>query len=261
MKKARDFRVPFSLMARHLEVNLASMWQRFTERARRVILNGQEEAGRLNSGYVGTEHLLLGLARETDGNGAAVLQQMGVSLEQLRTATLAAIAAPIDVPPQLGEPKLTPKAKRVLELAADEARRMRHNYIGTEHLLLALRREKDGMAATVLRALELNLENTRAQVSTYLEEKPAPVAAAVAATPPSASSVTAIVAGQFLVSLDVRALLDFAAQERRATGASQVELAHLLRAMCREESASARLLSEAGVDVEALRTRLKTDED
>ncbi len=142
------------------------MWQRFTERARRVILLGQEEAGKMNSGYVGTEHLLLGLVRENEGVAAQVLSKMGASLAKVRTEIEGEV--PVVSDPTFGEPKLTPKAKRVLELAADEARRMRHNYIGTEHLLLALLREKDGLAAVVLRRLGLNLEKARAQVLEYL---------------------------------------------------------------------------------------------
>ena len=226
------------------------MWQRFSERARRVILLGQEEAGNLNSDHVGTEHLLLGLARETDGIGAAVLQQLGVDLEQVRAATLAALAPVVN--PTTGEPKLTPKAKRVLELGADEARRMRHNYIGTEHLLLAFLREKDGMACSVLRELGLNLENTRAQVMVHLGEMSAPTAA----TSPD-SSRSNDVAALSRVSPGVRELLYFAAQDSRESGASQVEIVHLLRALCRDDSESARILSDAGVDVDALLNHLR----
>ncbi len=142
------------------------MWQRFTERARRVIIVGQEEAGQMSSGHVGTEHLLLGLAREDEGVAAQILVAAGVSLAKVRSAIEGAVQPAAD--PTAGEPKLTPKAKRVLELAADEARRMRHNYIGTEHLLLALLREKDGLASVVLRRLGFDLENVRAQVISYL---------------------------------------------------------------------------------------------
>ncbi len=142
------------------------MWQRFTERARRVVLLGQEEAGKMNSSHVGTEHLLLGLIRENEGVAAQVLHKMGVSLERVR------LEIEDEVEPSeegvSSEPKLTPRAKRALELAADEARRMHHNSIGTEHLLLALLREKDGVAANVLRKLGLNLEETRRQVLEYL---------------------------------------------------------------------------------------------
>jgi len=141
------------------------MWQRFTERARRVILLGQEEAAKMQSSYVGTEHLLLGLVRENEGVAAQVLQKMNVSLERVRKE-VETDAQPEG--PATGEPKLTPKAKRALELAADEARRMHHNYIGTEHLLLALLREKEGLAAAVLHRMDLNLEKVRMQVLEYL---------------------------------------------------------------------------------------------
>ncbi len=142
------------------------MWQRFTERARRVILLGQEEAGKMNSAHVGTEHLLLGLVRENEGVAAQVLQKMGVNLQKVRGEIESEVET--GEGSNAPEPKLTPKAKRVLELAADEARRMRHNYIGTEHLLLALLREKDGLAAKVLRKLGLDLEKTRTRVMEYL---------------------------------------------------------------------------------------------
>ena len=142
------------------------MWQRFTERARRAILLAQEEAGKMNSSHVGTEHLLLGLLRENEGVAAQVLLQTGLSLALIREE----VEDEIDQndAPAGSEPKLTPRAKRVLELAADEARQMKHNYIGTEHLLLALIREKDGVAAKVLRKLGLDLEKARQQVREYL---------------------------------------------------------------------------------------------
>ena len=227
------------------------MWQRFSERARRVILLGQEEAEKLNSAHVGTEHLLLGLARETDGCGAKVLAQIGIEPEQLRAATLAAIAPVVEPQRQASEPKLTGKAKRALELAADEARRLRHNHIGTEHLLLALLREKDGVACEVLNGLGLTLENTRAQVLIHLDEVRAPIAA----TAPASSRPDDTVA-RSRVSPAVRELLTFAAQNSREVGASQVELVHLLRAICREKSEGHQILRDAGVDVEALRQRL-----
>ena len=154
------------------------MWQKFTERARRVILLGQEEASKMSSGYVGTEHLLLGLVSESEGVASQVLQKMGVSLSKVREQINNEVETGEEETPSGSEPKLTPKAKRVLELAADEARRMRHNYIGTEHLLLALLRESDGLAAKVLRKMGLNLDKVRTQVMEYLGTDPAEGAAA-----------------------------------------------------------------------------------
>ena len=143
------------------------MWQRFTDRARKVILLGQEEARRMTTGSVGTEHLLLGLVRENEGVAAQVLERMGVSLGKVRGEVEG--ESTVRGESRGGsEPNLSPRAKRVLELAADEARRMKHNYIVTEHLLLALLREKDGVAAKVLRKLGLNLEKVRQQVMEYL---------------------------------------------------------------------------------------------
>lgn len=142
------------------------MWQRFTERARRVIMLGQEEAGRMNSSHLDTEHLLLGLIRENEGVGAQLLLKMGISLEQVRLNIEGEINQTNE--PVSGEPKLTPRAKRVLELSAEEALLMHPKYIRKEHLLLALIREKDGTAGKVLRKLGLNLENVRQEVMAYL---------------------------------------------------------------------------------------------
>ena len=150
------------------------MWQRFTERSRRVILLAQEEARLMEAGEVRTEHLLLGLMREDEGVAAKILAKMGVKAASVR------IEIAIESTPSQNlsedEPLLTLKAKRVLELAADESRRFRHNYIGTEHLLLALLREKDGVAATVLQRLGFNLEEVRAQVMEYLSPTATPTA-------------------------------------------------------------------------------------
>ncbi len=141
------------------------MWQRFTERARRVILLAQEEAGKLSSPHVGTEHLLLGLVRENEGVAAQVLSKAGVGLDVVRARARAESDWPQQQ--QQPQPKLTPEAKRVLELADDEARRLSHNYIGTEHLLVALLRERDGLAARILNGLGLDLDKARKQVLSY----------------------------------------------------------------------------------------------
>ena len=216
------------------------MWQRFTERARRVILIGQEEAGKMNSGHVGTEHLLLALVRESDGVAAQILTNMGITIEKVRAQLESEMQ--VGNNPVIGEPKLTPKAKRVLELAADEARRMRHNYIGTEHMLLALLREKDGLAAAVLRRLGLNLEQTRTQVLEYLDSD-----APIAATAPDSASVA-----QFRVTPAVRDALNLAMQHSRDAGADQMKIVHLLRALCQTGSESTQYLETAGVDTARL---------
>lgn len=139
------------------------MWQRFTERARRVILLAQEEAAQQNSGSVGSGALLLGLLREEQGVGAQVLARLGINYGRVR-AELPLAPSPIS---HSDGPKLTPEAKRVLELAAEEARRMHHNYIGSEHLLLGLLHE-NGDASAILRQFDLDLDTTRQRVAEYL---------------------------------------------------------------------------------------------
>ncbi|MER3472696.1 MAG: ATP-dependent Clp protease ATP-binding subunit ClpC [Armatimonadota bacterium] len=138
------------------------MWQRFTERARRVIFYAQEEAGRLGENYVSTEHLLLGLVREPDSVAARILERMGVSLSRVRSEIERQLSRGEG---RLGqETQLTPRAKRVIDLAYDEARQLNNNYIGTEHLLLGLIREGEGLAGRVLAKLGVDLERARREV-------------------------------------------------------------------------------------------------
>ncbi|MDO8683745.1 MAG: ATP-dependent Clp protease ATP-binding subunit [Armatimonadota bacterium] len=138
------------------------MWQRFTERARRVVFFAQEEAGRLGENYVSTEHLLLGLVRESDSVAARILERMGVSLSKIRTEIERQVSRGDG---RLGQDmQLTPRAKRVIDLAYDEARQLNNNYIGTEHLLLGLIREGDGLAGRVLAKLGVDIERTRREV-------------------------------------------------------------------------------------------------
>ena len=127
---------------------MASRFEKFSERARRVLSLAQEEAQHFNHNYIGTEHVLLGLVREPEGNGTRVLVSMGVDLSKIRSSVEFIIGRgekPIE-----GDVGLTPRAKKVIELAVDEAREMSHQYIGTEHLLIGLLREGEGVAAGVL---------------------------------------------------------------------------------------------------------------
>ncbi len=138
-----------------------------TARAR-VLTLAQDEAQRFNHGYIGTEHLLLGLVRENDGVAVQVLRTMNVDLAKVRTAIEFIIGA--GDKPAMGEIGLTPRAKRVIELAIDEARRLGHDYIGTEHLLLGLVREGEGIAAGVLESLGVSLDKVRHEVIRTLAE-------------------------------------------------------------------------------------------
>ncbi len=143
------------------------MWQRFTERARKVVFYAQEEAGRLGENYVSTEHLLLGLVRENDSVAARILDRIGVSLGRIRSEIERQVARGDG---RLGQDmQLTPRAKRVIDLAYDEARQLNNNYIGTEHLLLGLIREGEGLAGRVLSKLGVDLDRTRREVMNLQE--------------------------------------------------------------------------------------------
>src|SRR5262245_7642545 len=145
------------------------VFERFTERARRVIILAREEAGRFRHDFVGTEHVLLGLIRDGEGIATAVLQRLGLRLETVKAEVERALAG---FPKTLtfGEVPFTPRAKRVLELSWDEARQLGHNYIGTEHLLLGLIREGEGVAARVLENLGVDLTKVRSNVIRMLGE-------------------------------------------------------------------------------------------
>ena len=143
-------------------------FDKFTERARKVLTLAQEEATRFNHNYIGTEHLLLGLVREGEGVAAKVLANLGVELNRVRSAVEFIIGRGDRM--IVGEIGLTPRAKKVIELAVDEARRLGHHYIGTEHLLLGLVREGEGIAAGVLESLGVNLEKVRTQTIQVLSQ-------------------------------------------------------------------------------------------
>jgi len=143
------------------------MFNRFTERARKVIILAKEEARRFNHDYIGTEHILLGLIREGEGVAAAVLQKMGVSLENIRLE-VEKLVQPGPTTQIIGDIPFTPRAKKALELAAEEARSLGHNYIGTEHLLLGLIREGEGIASQVLMNLGMDLNSVRNEVMELL---------------------------------------------------------------------------------------------
>ena len=142
-------------------------FDKFTERARKVLQLAQEEAQRLHHDYIGTEHLLLGLVREGEGVAGHVLKSLGVDLEKVRKAVEDIIGRGDSI--VLGEIGLTPRAKKVIELAVDEVRRLNHHYIGTEHLLLGLLREGEGIGAGVLESFGLNLQEVRAKTIQVLD--------------------------------------------------------------------------------------------
>src|SRR6266550_2585133 len=138
------------------------MFERFTDRARRVVVLAQEEARMLNHNYIGTEHILLGLVHEGEGVAARALQALGISLEAVRQQVEEIIGQGQQAPS--GHIPFTPRAKKVLELSLREALQLGHNYIGTEHILLGLIREGEGVAAQVLVKLGADLSRVRQQV-------------------------------------------------------------------------------------------------
>jgi ATP-dependent Clp protease ATP-binding subunit ClpC len=144
------------------------MFERFTDRARRVVVAAQGEARALGHDYIGTEHLLLGLIHEGDGTAAKALESLGIGAEGLRERVVAIVGT--------GEHTVTahipftPQAKQVLRLALSEALHFGHNYIGTEHVLLGLIQEKDGVAAQALADAGADLQRVRAEVVRLLAE-------------------------------------------------------------------------------------------
>jgi len=138
------------------------MFERFTDRARRVVVLAQEEARMLNHNYIGTEHILLGLIHEGEGVAAKALESLGISLEAVRQQVEEIIGQGQQAPS--GHIPFTPRAKKVLELSLREALQLGHNYIGTEHILLGLIREGEGVAAQVLVRLGADLNRVRQQV-------------------------------------------------------------------------------------------------
>ena len=143
-----------------------SMWEPFTERARRSIVLAQEEAQRLGNNYIGTEHILLGIISEGESLAAKVLETLGVNLSKVRQEVEAIVGRGGQTVQQ--EMVFTPRAKRVIELAFEEARQLNHNYIGTEHLLLGLIREGEGVAARVLTNLGVDPAKVRVQTTSLL---------------------------------------------------------------------------------------------
>jgi Clp amino terminal domain, pathogenicity island component len=149
-----------------LPVSLDIVFERFTDKARRVLVLAQEEARLLNHSFIGTEHLLLGLIHEGEGIGAKALESLGVDLEATRERVRETISTPLET--DTGSPPFTPRATEVLELALREALKLGHSYIGTEHLLLGLCREGKGVAIQVLQSFGVYPAQVRQEVTELL---------------------------------------------------------------------------------------------
>ena len=161
---------------------MSSRFEKFSEKARKVLSLAQEEAQRFNHNYIGTEHILLGLVKESDGAAARILISLSLELNKVRSAVEFIIGRG-ERRPTPGEIGLTPRAKKVIELAVDEARRLNQQFIGTEHLLIGIMREGEGVASGVLESLGLNLDKIRSEATR--------ISSQTGYTPSSSSSKTA----------------------------------------------------------------------
>src|SRR2546425_12265959 len=138
------------------------LFERFTERARQVVVLAQDEARALKHNYIGTEHILLGLLREEEGLAARVLESLDITVEEVRAQVARIVGQGDEV--TTGQIPFTPRAKKVLELALREALSLGHNYIGTEHILLGLVRENEGVAARILLDFDADAEKIRNEI-------------------------------------------------------------------------------------------------
>jgi len=217
------------------------VFNRFTERARKVIVLAKEEARRFNHDYIGTEHLLLGLIREGEGVAAAVLQKLGLSLESIRLE-VEKLVQPGPTTQIQGDVPFTPRSKKALELAAEEARALGHNYIGTEHLLLGLIREGEGVASQVLLNLGLDLNRVRSEIMELLGS----ATPGFGAQPQSKSKTPALDAfGRDLTALAREGKLDPVIGRKN-------EIERVIQILARRTKNNPVLLGEAGVGKTAI---------
>ncbi len=248
-------------------MNDRDRFDRFTERARKVLSLAQEEAQRFQHNYIGTEHLLLGLIREGEGVAARVLQSLGVELNEVRSAVEFIIGRGDRI--VLGEIGLTPRAKKVIELAVDEARRLNHHYIGTEHILLGLVREGEGIAAGVLSSFGINLEQVRKSTLAMLDQLGKATMSKTLETPVMPEPPPASLPLSMPSSLSSSGRFDrFTERARRALSLAQAEAQrlqhnyigteHLLLGLVREdEGVAAKVLSNLGVEIKKVRSAIE----
>jgi ATP-dependent Clp protease ATP-binding subunit ClpC len=237
------------------------MFERLTDRARKVMALANQEAQRFNHEYIGTEHILLGLVKEGSGVGANVLKNLGIDLRKVRLEVEKLVKSGPEMV-TMGKLPQTPRAKKVIEYAIEEARNLNHNYVGTEHLLLGLLREQDGVAAQVLLNLGLKLEEVREEVLNLLgaggdSEQENPQAAAESAGPEASepapgaarrgkSKTPALDSfGRDLTELARNGELD------PVIGRAQ-EIERLVQVLCRRTKNNPVLLGEAGVGKTAI---------
>jgi len=227
------------------------MFDRFTERARRVIILARKEADRFNHNYIGTEHLLLGLIKLGQGVAVNVLRRKGVDFETIRMEVEKAVGSGPETK-IVGDIPLTARAKKVIELAVEEARNLNHTYIGTEHILLGLLQEGEGVAAKILRSLNVDVEETRQDVLRELQSAMTPAgdeeedAQEEQAQPVTKARYPALKAfGRNLTELAKGGKLD-------PIIGRQVEIERVVQVLCRRRKNNPVLLGEAGVGKTAI---------
>jgi len=231
------------------------MFERFTDRARKVMALANQEAQRFNHEYIGTEHILLGLVKEGSGVGATVLKNLDVDIKKLRLEIEKLVKSGPEMV-TMGKLPQTPRAKKVIEYAIEEARALNHNYVGTEHILLGLLRETEGIAAQVLMNLGLKLEDVRQEVLNLLgggvDDMPADLNNAMKLGPrkptaaPAKSKTPALDSfGRDLTQLAANGELDPVIGRKR-------EIERLIQILCRRTKNNPVLLGEAGVGKTAI---------
>ena len=213
------------------------MFERFTERARQVVVLAQDEARALKHNYIGTEHILLGLLREEEGLAARVLESLDITVEEVRAQVARIVGQGDEV--TTGQIPFTPRAKKVLELALREALSLGHNYIGTEHILLGLLREEEGLAARVLESLDITVERVRAQVVRIV------------------GSGEEVTSGQIPFTPRAKKVLELALREALSLGHNYIGTEHILLGLVREnEGVAARILLDFDADAEKIRNEI-----
>jgi len=222
------------------------MFDRFTDRARRVMQLARAEAVRLNHDYIGTEHVLLGLIQEGSGVAASVLRNLGVDLQRIRQEIERTVRRGTAPAPRTGQLPFTPRAKKVLEFAIEEANSLGHNYIGTEHLLLGLLRETGGRAAKVMESLGIRLRDVREEVLELLGARDKSSADSDIETQPARSKTPNLdTYGRDLTELAKKGKLDPVIGRKS-------EIERVMQILCRRTKNNPVLLGEPGVGKTAI---------
>jgi len=224
----------------------AGPFDRFSDRAKRVLALAQDEAMRFNHNYIGTEHILIGLIREEEGVAARALRTLGVELDKARTA-LGFFVGRGDAATAPSEITLSPRTKKIIELAIDEARRLGNRGVGTEHLLLGLAREGEGIASGILESLGITMNNVRRAVMETLGQMKPDV-------PTNVYANTLVVAGPFdLLDDAAKRVLSLAEEEARQMRHNWIGTEHMMIALLRSDGVAQRALQELGVTLDKAR--------